>query len=153
MRAPASLPLGTLAAILVVWAGAARAVSPDAGVLLATPLDTSLAPPPTLPGGTPPLVSGGVIAGGEVITTFGSNGTHGAAVRLDSGLLGGTTRAYVAAGTEQGPRWHDRPELSGQGVSAGVETALPYGITVGVQAGYERDRLRPPGAAAAPPGP
>ena len=145
MRAPALPPL---AVILALWIGPARAATPDAGVLLATPLDTSLAPPPALPGSTPPLVSGGVIAGGEASTFFGSDGTHGAAVRLDSGLLGGTTRAYVAAGTEQAPRWHDRPTLTGQGVSVGVETALPYGITVGVQAGYERDRLRLPGAAA-----
>ena len=146
MRAPAAALLG---AILVLWIGPVRAATPDAGVLLATPLDTSLAPPSALPGSIPPLVSGGVIAGGEASTFFGSGGTHGAAIRLDSGLLGGTTRAFVAASTGQGPHWHDRPALSGQGVSAGVETVLPHGITMGVQAGYERDRLCLPGAAAA----
>ncbi len=138
------------ACLAAAAATAARAAPNDP--LLAAPLDTSLAPaPPSLPGASP-LVQGGVIAGGEVATTVGSGGTRGSVVRLDSGLIGGNTRAFVQVGGEQGPRWHDRPSASADGAAVGVETALPHGFTVEVGGGYEHDRLRFPGAAA-PDGP
>ncbi len=146
---------------LAVLAAAVPALTPAVGAtpgdaLLAAPLDTSLAPPPpagALPGAPAAAgLAGGAIAGGEVSTVFGSSGLHGSEVQLDSGLIAGTTRASVAVGTLQGPSWHDAPKVSSQGAAIGVETALPHGITVGLQAGYAHDRLRLPGDAAAAPG-
>ena len=139
-----------LASLATALATPARALPND--TLLAAPLDTSLAPAPpaaVLPG-SQPLVQGGVIAGGEIATTIGSGGTRGSVVRLDSGLIGGNTRAFVQVGAEQGPRWHDRPSASADGAAFGVETALPHGVTVEVGGGYARDRLHVPGTAATP---
>lgn len=95
---------------------------------LSAPGSYSLAPP-------------SLLQGGVVSTSFGSGGMRSTAVQLDSGLLGGNTRAFVALGAGQGPTWHGRPAASGSSAAIGVETALPYGMTVGVVAGYERDRL------------
>ncbi len=162
MRARTSSP--ALAPILApfVLAGLASAAATPAGAipndtLLAAPLDTSLAPAPpaaALPG-SQPLVQGGVIAGGEVTTTIGSGGTRGSVVRLESGLIGGNTRAFVQVGAEQGPRWHDRPSASASSTSAdgaafGLETALPQGVTVELGGGYAHDRLHVPGGAGTP---
>ena len=95
---------------------------------LSTPGDYSLAPPA--------LVQGGVAS-----TSFGSGGLRSSAVRLDSGLIGGNTRAFVALGAGQGPQFHGRPSISGSSVAAGVATELPFGSTLSISAGVERDRF------------
>ncbi len=95
---------------------------------LSTPGDYSLAPPA--------LVQGGVAS-----TSFGSGGLRSSAVRLDSGLIGGNTRAFVALGAGQGPQVHGRPSVSGSSVAAGVSTELPFGSTLSISAGVERDRF------------
>lgn len=117
-------------------AGPAAAVALGNTGPLSAPGSYSLAPP-------------SLLQGGVVSTSFGSGGMRSTAVQLDSGLLGGNTRAFVALGAGQGPTWHGRPVVSGSSAAVGVETALPYGMTVGVVAGYERnqpgrsDLLRP----------
>ena len=149
-----ALPRLVLAAVAAAATATQAVASPNDG-LLGTPLDTSLPPPPAaspaLPGGSP-LVEGGLIAGGEIGTAFGSGGVRGSIVRVDSGLIGGNTRAFVELGTSQGPRWRDQPTVRGDGAAFGVETALPHGLTVEVGAGAEHDRLRLPGIAAEPTG-
>ena len=143
MRPPA-LPRLVLATVV---GAATPAVAVTSDGLLGTPLDPSLSPPavPAARPGTPPLVEGGVIAGGEIGTAFGSDGVRSSAVRIDSGLIGNTTRAFVELGASRGPRWHDRPTVSGQSAALGVETTLPHGFTVELDAGAAHDRLRFPG--------
>jgi hypothetical protein len=95
----------------------------------------------SLPGASPKLVQGGVVS-----QSFGSNGMRSTAIELDSGLIGGNTRASLLMATGQGPRFHDLPTVSGRSVAVGVQTALPYGFTVGVTAGVDQDRLSRGGA-------
>ncbi|MBE7212949.1 MAG: hypothetical protein INR65_18195 [Gluconacetobacter diazotrophicus] len=117
-------------------AGAAAAPDPAAtplpGGLLAAPGNYSFAPP-------------SILAGGTAEQSFGSNGARSSAVRLDSGLIGGNTRVFVAAGNAQTPHWNGIPSVNATAVSAGVQTVLPFGtLTVGVSGGREevarRDR-------------
>ncbi len=131
------------------WSVPASAVAPgppgDNG-LLSAPGDFSLAPVPppapagplagSLPGASPPL-----LAGGAVSQSFGSGGLHGTAIELDSGLLGGGTRAFLQASAGQGPRYHDLPAISGSSVAVGVQTALPYGSSLSVSVGTVQERL------------
>ncbi len=133
----------------------ARAGAPGDS-LLAAPGDFSLAqiPPPaapsgplanSLPGATPPLV-----AGGAVSQSFGSGGYHSTAVELDSGLLGGSTRAFLQAAAGQGPRFHDLPTVNGRSVAVGVQTALPFGTTLSLSMGTSEERLSRGGSAVLP---
>lgn len=125
-------PVAVLAAALAIAAaGPAMATTLPEASPLSMPGDYSLAPP-------------SLLQGGVVSTSFGSGGMRSTAVRLDSGLVGGNTRAFVELGTGQGPTWHGRPIASGSSAAVGVETALPYGMTLGIVAGYERDRLAGP---------
>lgn len=140
MRAPTVVLALLLAAS--VHAPVQAATTPDQDLLRA-PADYSLgsaaATPPDaglLPGSQPSLVKGGVIS-----QSFGSGGYRSTAVRLDSGLLGGSTRAFLEAGTGQGPQFHGRPVVQGSSVAVGVESEILRGVTVGVVAGWERDRF------------
>ncbi len=128
------------------WSVPARAGAPGDNGALSAPGNFSLAPIPpaspagplagSLPGASPPLV-----AGGAVSQSFGSNGLHGTAVELDSGLLGGSTRAFLQADAGQGPRFHDLPAVSGRSVAVGVQTALPYGSSLSIAVGTAQERL------------
>lgn len=89
-----------------------------------------------LPGASPPLV-----AGGYVSQSFGSGGLRSSTVQLNSGLLGGSTRAFLQLGTGQGPQFHGRPVVQGSSVALGVESEIARGVTVGFGVGYERDRF------------
>ncbi len=125
-----------LAALLIGPAAAAFSGPPAARAqasLLATPGDYSLAPPAPA---APALLPGGVAS-----TSFGSNGMRSSAVELDSGLIGGSTRAFLALGAGQGPRWHGSPAVSGSSIAAGIATSLPFGTTLTVSGGIERDRF------------
>ncbi len=155
---------GLLLAIVVVatscWSAQAHAGA-RAGVpgdrpddsLLAAPGDFSLAqiPPPSgplagsLPGAAPPPV-----AGGAVSQSFGSGGYHSTAVELDSGLLGGSTRAFLQAAAGQGPRFHDLPAVNGRSVAVGVQTALPFGTTLSLSMGTSEERLSRGGSVVLP---
>ncbi len=137
------------------WSAPARAGTPGDNALLSAPGNFSLAPVPpappsgplagSLPGASPPLV-----AGGAVSQSFGSGGLHGTAVELDSGLLGGSTRAFLQASAGQGPRFHDLPAVSGSSVAVGVQTALPHGSTLSVSVGAVQERLSRGGSAVLP---
>ena len=147
---------GLLLAIVVASTSCreARAGAPGAN-LLAAPGDFSLAqiPPPSpsgplagsLPGASPPL-----LAGGAVSQSFGSGGYHSTAVELDSGLLGGSTRAFLQAAAGQGPRYHDLPAASGRSLAVGVQTALPSGTTLSLSMGTSEQRLSRGGSAVLP---
>ncbi len=113
---------------------AARALDP-----LASPGAYSLAP-----AGPASILDQPLVAGGVASTSFGSNGMRASSVELDSGLIGGHTRAFVAVGAGQGPHWHDTPAIQGQSFAAGVTTELPYNTTVTIMGGFERDRLTRP---------
>lgn len=136
---PRRLAVLVMLAPVVAGAGTAGAAGLGDGSLLSAPADYSLAPPA--------LVQGGVIG-----TSIGSGGMRSTALRLDSGLLGGSTRAFLLLGTGQGPRWRDAQRVSGSNVAVGVQTDLPHGTILSLSAGYERERLtglRGPGAAGA----
>ena len=140
---------GLLLASVVVsascWNAGARAGAPGDSPLTA-PGDFSLAQLPpaspsgplagSLPGAAPPLV-----AGGAVSQSFGSGGFHSTVVELDSGLLGGSTRAFLQAAAGQGPHFHDLPVVNGHSVAVGVQTALPFGTTLSVSMGTSEQRL------------
>ena len=149
---------GLLLAIVVVstscWGPRARAGAPGDN-LLAAPGDFSLSQIPpaspsgplagSLPGATPPL-----LAGGAVSQSFGSGGFHSTAVELDSGLLGGSTRAFLQAAAGQGPRFHDLPAVNGRSLAVGVQTALPFGTTLSLSMGTSEQRLSRGGNAVLP---
>ncbi len=149
---------GLLLAIVVVstscWGPRARAGAPGDN-LLAAPGDFSLSQIPpaspsgplagSLPGATPPL-----LAGGAVSQSFGSGGFHSTAVELDSGLLGGSTRAFLQAAAGQGPRFHDLPAVNGRSLAVGVQTALPFGTTLSLSMGTSEQRLSRGGSAVLP---
>ena len=126
------------------WSVPALAGAPGDG-LLSAPGDFSLAPiPPPVPAG--PLAgslpgASPLVAGGAVSQSFGSGGLHGTAIELDSGLLGGSTRAFLQASAGQGPRYHDLPAIKGSSVAVGVQTALPYGSSLSVSVGSVQERL------------
>ncbi len=142
-RAGILLASAFLSALL--WGASARAGAPGDGSPLSTPGNFSLAPilpaapagplAGALPGASPPLLQGGAVS-----QSFGSGGLHSTAIELDSGLLGGSTRAFLQAATGQGPHFHDLPAVSGSSVAVGVQTALPYGsvLSVSVATGQER---------------
>ena len=145
-----------LLTIQLPWPAARAATSPAAGPdaataassPLAAPKDYSLEPAPagpqaavSRPSGPGWLSPSPLIAGGVVSQSFGSGGFRNSAIRLDSGLIGGNTRAFVAVGTGQGPRWHDQPGSRGSSAALGVETDLGHGMTVDVFAGEERERF------------
>ncbi|MGI4748821.1 MAG: hypothetical protein ACRYGI_12600 [Janthinobacterium lividum] len=88
----------------------------------------------------PSLAPPSLLAGGVVSQSFGSGGYRSSAIRMDSGLLGGRTRAFVELGTGQGPRWHGRPVVSGSSVAVGVETEIARHMTLSITGGAERDR-------------
>jgi hypothetical protein len=67
-------------------------------------------------------------------------------VLLDSGLLGGSTRAFLLLGTGQGPQLHGRPVVSGSAAAVGVATALPFGTTLSMTVGGARERVSRPGS-------
>ncbi|NPD68524.1 hypothetical protein HN018_02055 [Lichenicola cladoniae] len=123
-------PTLLLAALLAGWAGGApaRAGSLQDDSLLRDPGSYSLEPP-------------SLLAGGVVSQSFGSGGYRSSAIRMDSGLLGGKTRAFVELGTGQGPRWHGRPVVSGSSVAVGVETEIARHMTLSITGGAERDRF------------
>ena len=125
---PRRLAVLVVLAPVVADVGTARATGLGDGSLLSAPADYSLAPPA--------LVQGGVIG-----TSIGSGGMRSTAVRLDTGLLGGGSRAFLLLGTGQGPRWRDDQRLSGSNVGVGVQTDLPYGTSLSLSAGYEREHL------------
>ncbi len=149
---------GTLLAIIVASTSCpgaqARAAAPGDN-LLAAPGDFSLAQIPpaapsgplagSLPGATPPP-----LAGGAVSQSFGSGGFHSTAVELDSGLLGGSTRAFLQAAAGQGPRFHDLPAINGRSLAVGVQTALPFGTTLSLSIGTSEQRLSRGGSAVLP---
>ena len=136
------------------WSARARAGAPGDGPL-AAPGDFSLAQIPpaspsgplagSLPGAAPPL-----LAGGAVSQSFGSGGFHSTAVELDSGLLGGGTRAFLQAAVGQGPRFHDLPAVNGRSLAVGVQTALPFGTTLSLSMGTSEQRLGRSGSAVLP---
>ncbi len=130
LGAAALAPAAALADGLQV-AGPGAAGLQTAGPLSA-PGDYSLAPPV--------LVQGGVVS-----TAVGSRGFRSTAVRLDSGLLGGGTRAFLLLGAGQGPHWHERPATSGSSAAVGVETQLPHGAILSLTASRERGWSGEPG--------
>ncbi len=146
MRRAGSVLLASAMACGSSWSAPARAGTPGDNASLSAPGNFSLATIPpaspagplagSLPGASPPLV-----AGGAVSQSFGSNGLHGTAIELDSGLLGGSTRAFLQAAAGQGPRYHDLPAVSGRSVAVGVQTALPYGSSLSVSVGTAQERL------------
>ncbi|WP_419728060.1 hypothetical protein [Lichenicola sp.] len=130
----------------------ARAADPGAASSLtasnplAAPGNYSLAPQPPGPQPTGFQPSGAlfpspVIAGGEVSQSFGSNGYSSTSMRVDSGLIGGNTHAFVAIGAGQGPHWKDQPKVTGSSAAVGIETDLGHGFSIGVAGGEERDRV------------
>lgn len=123
-------PTLLLAALLTGMAcGApARAGSLQNDSLLRDPGSYSLEPP-------------SLLGGGVVSQSFGSGGYRSSAIRMDSGLIGGKTRAFVELGTGQGPRWHGRPVVSGSSVAVGVETEIARHMTLSITGGAERDRF------------
>ncbi len=155
MRGAGFLLLASVVASACCWSRPGLAGTPGDNGLLSAPGNFSLAPVPpaapsgplagSLPGAAPPLV-----AGGAVSQTFGSGGLHGTAVELDSGLLGGSTRAFLQASAGQGPRFHDLPAVSGHSVAVGVQTALPYGSTLSISVGTTQERLSRGGSAVLP---
>ncbi len=124
--------LGSAALAPAALADGLQAAGPGAAGPLSAPGDYSLAPPA--------LVKGGVVS-----TSVGSDGFRSTAVRLDSGLLGGGTRAFLLLGAGQGPHWHERPATSGSSAAVGVETQLPHGAILSLTAGHERGWSGEPG--------
>lgn len=122
-------PTLLLAALLagVACGAPARAGTLQDDSLLRDPGSYSLEPP-------------SLLAGGVVSQSFGSGGYRSSAIRMDSGLLGGHTRAFVEVGTGQGPRWHGQPVVSGSSVAVGVETEITRHMTLSITGGAERDR-------------
>lgn len=151
----AGVLLLALAVSASCWSLRARAGTPGDAGLLSAPGDFSLAQLPpapasgplagSLPGARPPLV-----AGGAVSQSFGSAGFHSTAVELDSGLLGGGTRAFLQAAAGEGPRFHDLPAVNGRSVAVGVQTALPFDSTLSISVGTTEERVSRGGSAVLP---
>ncbi|MCQ8279772.1 hypothetical protein NFI95_15105 [Acetobacteraceae bacterium KSS8] len=120
---------------------ASPGASPEARALdpLASPGSYSLAP-----SGPASILDQPLVAGGVASTSFGSNGMRASSIELDSGLIGGHTRAFVAVGAGQGPHWHDMPAIRGQSFAAGITTQLPHNTTITIMGGLERDRFTRP---------
>lgn len=102
--------------------------------MLAAPGDYSFAPAPPASG-----------PGGVASVTIGSRNTQSTAIRMDSGLLGGTgLRTFFAAGEGKGPDWQDatgKARVVSHGAAVGVQKSFADGATISIEGGWQNDRL------------
>jgi len=126
---------------------AARLLAAGAWLGLAASAHASGLANPLADPGTYDFAPPAPVKGGEVSQSFGSGGMRSTSIRLDTGgLLGGSTRAFLALGAGQGPQFHGAPIVKGNSIALGVQSEIAPGTTLSLLFVHENDKYRLPGA-------